>query len=229
MNIKLQMFFCGENVMKMWKLTQAFFVVFILTAVNPSCRRDPVLDELNRLKEKAKAEGYSDVQQHSELALSKWQNNTVDPEPILITSHFGNPIDNKHIYLGLITFDEDKDVFGLGISEEYIDANGLKHTLTEEYPVFVYRMKPEVLDLHLFPVQIRDVNQRKDSQQWDKYIKNEGIDVNMIHELNYWRKSLPPVLISIPEPNTISVHTYIFDQTGHKSDTVKLLPPNSGN
>lgn len=218
---------CEARSMNTRKLVQALLVVVIMAPAISGCKRDPVLDDLKHFKEEAKAKGYGAVEQRYELALSKWQNRTVDRKPILITAGLNKPIGYEDMYLGLVTFDEDKDVVGLGIREEYADANGLKTTLTEEYPAFVYRMKPEVLDLRLFPVQIRDAGQRKNEKRWDEYIKGEGIDVNDVRRLKHWRETLPPVWVSNPEPNKVNVFVYIYDQAGHKSEPIKLLTSDS--
>ena len=219
---------CEARSMNTRKLVQALLVVVILISVISGCRRDPVLEELKHLKKKAKAEGYGAVEQRYELALSKWQNRTVDCEPILITAQLGKLPGNEDMYLRLITFDEDKDIVGIVINEEYTDVNGVKITLNEEYPAFVYRMiRGMLLGPRLLPVQIRDAGQRKNAQRWDKYERGEGIDVNDVWRLKHWRETLPPVWISIPEPNAVKVHVYIYDQAGHKSEPIKLLTSDS--
>ena len=209
------------------KLVQALLVVVILVLGISGCKRDGVLSGLKHIKEKAKAKGRGADEQRVELAMSKWQNHTLDPEPILITAGINKPIGYEDMYIGMFTFDEDMDVLGLGIIEDYSDVNGLETTLTEEYPVFVYRMKPEVLDLRLFPVQIRDAGQRKNEKRWNEYIKGEGIDVNDVRRLKHWRETLPPVWVSNPEPNKVNVFVYIYDQEGHKSVPIKLLTSDS--
>jgi len=128
-------------------------------------------------------------------------------------------------YLLLGTFDEDRDIVGLGIREEYNDANGLKTLLTEEYPAFVHRMSSELLLSRPCPVKIRDGDQRKDAQCWDEYVNGEGIDVSRLQSKKHWIETLPPVWTSIPEPNRVDVYVYVYDKAGHKSDPLKLPPP----
>jgi len=140
---------CEARSMNTRKLVQALLVVVILVLGISGCKRDGVLSGLKYLKEKAKAKGRGADGQRVELAMSKWQNRTLDPEPILITAGINKPTGYEDMYIGMFTFDEDVDVLGLGINEEYTDVNGIKTTVTEEYPVFVHRMKPEVVDLRL--------------------------------------------------------------------------------
>jgi hypothetical protein len=213
--------------MNVLKILRALLVIVILVLGISGCRRDDVVSSLNLIKEKAKAKGRGADEKRVEVALSKWHNRTVDPEPILITAVMNKPIGNEDMYIGMFTFDEDVDVLGLGINEEYTDVNAIKTTVTEEYPVFAHRMKPEVVDLRLFPVQIRDDGQRKDKQRWDEYIKGEGIDINTVRRLKYWRETLPQVWVSIPEPNTVKVYVYIYDKAGNKSEPIKLLTSDS--
>lgn len=214
--------------MNKWKLIRAFLVVIILLPVIPGCKGDPLVVWLEDLNETAKASNRGDVAQRCELCLSKWQNRTLDPEPILVRVVFGW-VTGSGMHLLLDAYDEDKDVVGFGIREEYTNANGLKTVLTEEYPAFVHRVGAEVLPPRLCPVQIRDGEQRKDAQRWGEYVKGEGIDVNSLRAIERWTETLPPVWISNPEPNKVDVYVYVYDRAGHKSEPLRLaaLPPRS--
>jgi hypothetical protein len=202
------------------RLIQALlFVIFVPTI--SGCRRDPLVDALERDKEEAKAKGFREFEEHSELALSRLRNRVIDPEPILLIALLGRETGSGR-YLHLETFDEDRDILGLGIREEHTDVNGLKTVLTEEYPAFVHRMTSEVLLSRLCAVKIRDADQRKNAQLWDGYVKGEGIDVSSLQSRDYWIETLPPLWISIPETNRVDVYVYLYDKAGHKSDPVKL-------
>lgn len=91
----------------------------------------------------------------------------------------------------------------------------------------MHQIWSDVMNLCLTPIQIRNVDQHKDSQRWDKYVKGEGIDINDVRLLKYFKETLPTVWISIPEPNAVNVYVYIYDQKGHKSEPIKLLPTDS--
>jgi hypothetical protein len=208
--------------MNKWKFVRALLVVVFLPAIS-GCRRDPVVEWLEYDKEKAKAKGHPDIEQRCVLCLSKWQNRTLDPEPILVTAPLvRTATESGRWYLSLEAFDEDKDTVGVGIREEYTDVNGLKTGLTEEYAAFVHQMMSEVMRLLICPVQIRDADQRKDAQRWDQYVKGEGIHASRPLSAVRWRETLPPVWVSVPEPNRVDVYVYVYDQAGHKSN---LLPP----
>jgi len=200
------------------KILQELLLLLIFVVLNSGCERDPVNDSLNSMKENAPI----DMKKQIEIAQEMWQNGKVDREPILISADLTKAEGTEDIYIGLITFDEDTDVIGIGIKEEYINPNNLKTTLTEEYPAFVYRMSPDVDELRLCPVQIRNDSQRKSNQQWEEYIKGEGIDVSTLKNTIRWRQTLPPVWVSIPDPNHTHVQVYIYDKAGNKSKPIKL-------
>jgi len=197
------------------KILQKLLLIFVFVVLNSGCDRNSVYGTLDSLKENAPI----DMKQRIEMAQKMWQNGKADLEPILISACLTKAEGRERIYIGLITFDEDTDVIGIGIKEQYIDPNNLKTTLTEEYPAFVYRMSPEVDELRLCPVQIRSNSQRKSTQKWEEYIKGEGIDVSTLKHTERWRETLPPVWVSFPDPNHVHVQVYIFSS---KSRSVAL-------
>ncbi len=205
------------------RLVKALLVVMLVPAIS-GCRRDPVVEWLEHSKENAKAKGFRDVEERCELCLSKWQNRTLDPEPVLVLVSLGRVV-ARGMNLLFEAFDEDKDVIGLGIKEEYTDANGLKTLLTEEYPAFVHRMTSDVMPLRFCDVQIRYAGQRKDAQRWEQYVNGEGIDVSSLRSTERWIETLPTVWISIPEPNKVDVYVYVYDRAGHKSEPLRLPTP----
>jgi hypothetical protein len=205
------------------RLVQSLLAAVILLPVISGCRRDPLVDALERQKEETKAKGFREFEEHCELALSRLRNRVLDPEPILVIALLGR-VTASGRYLYLETFDEDRDIVGLGIREQYNDANGLKTLLTEEYPAFVHRMSSELLLSRLCPVKIRDGDQRKNEQRWDEYVKGEGIDVNSPRAIERWTETLPLVWISIPEPNKVDVYVYVYDRAGRKSEPFRLPP-----
>ena len=207
-------------------LMQSMFVLLMILPTISSCRRDrdPVSEALklmikNCSKHLPKSSG---EMQRAQLALLKWENRVLDQEPLLMTALLTKAIGDENVSIGLITFNEDKDIIGFGIMEQCVDANGLKTFLVEEYDAFVHFVMPSVWDLREIPVQIRNSKQRKDNKRWDKYVKGEGIAVNEIRNVERWKETLPPVWISLPDPNRTDVYIYIYDNAGNKSDPIQL-------
>ena len=191
------------------------------------CKRDPALRELNRMKDAAIKKGFDIEEKHAELALSKWQNGRLDRESILLWAQLGKPIGMETKDLTFFTFDEDKDIVGFGIIEESVDANGLTTTLTEEYETTGNGPYPpdEAVQAFAFPVQIRDAGQCKDVPQWNEYLEAKSNDVKAGRELPPIGKAwhvMPPIWISIPEPNHVYVYVYVYDRQGHKAERIRV-------
>ena len=207
-------------------LMQSILVLLMILPTISSCRRDrdPVSEDLKLMIKNYSNElpKFSGNMQRAQLALLNWENRVLDNKPILITGLLTQVIGYEDVYLALITFNEDKDIIGFGIMERCVDANGLKTFLIEEYDAFVHLVMPPVRDLRMVPLQIRNANQRKDNQRWDKYVRGEGIAVNEIRNVERWKETLPPVWISLPDPNSTDVYIYIYDNAGNKSDPIQL-------
>jgi len=206
---------------------QLLLIGAMLAAGATGCKRDPALRELNRLKEYDIEKGFDIEEQRVETALSKWQNGRLDREPIMLSAQLAKPIGMETKNLAFFTFDEDKDIVGFGIIEEYADVNGLRTTLTEEYKTTGNGPYPpdEAVQAFVFQVQIRDAGQRKDVQQWNEYLEAKLRDVETGRELPPVGKAwhiMPPIWISIPEPNRVDVYVYVYDRQGHKSERIRV-------
>ncbi len=206
-------------------------VAVMCSFVLSGCRRsepDPVAAELARLVSVTGLGGPTDSQdpnvaKRAGLALSMYKNNVVDVQPVLIDAGLGIIDSSGQWYLRVALYDEDKDVLGWGISEEHRTSEGDEKTLVEEYPVFIHnrQLEDEPLRFFLRPVYIRDSNQRKDTHLWQRFCdEGKGPLESGAQTLEEYRRTLPPVYISIPEPNAVSV--YIYDDAGHKSDPVRV-------
>jgi len=175
------------------------------------------------------------VKKRAEVAMAKWRNGVLDATPILVSASLIKFQGLTKIDLALTVFDEDRDTVGFGIREEYIDFVETPKILEEQYPVYLHCLPLVVADVHLVPTNIRTAYQKRDKKLWKDYLSldyekaykeylqgREPYDVNMYPE-NFWEETLPPVLISIPEPNKVDVWVWVYDKAGNKSDPVKLL------
>lgn len=178
----------------------------------------------------------SDLGRRAKAALSKLKNGILDTEPILILAIIGFPEPNVPA-LNVIYFDEDRDIRGLRIKEEYIDPNGTTTTLEEDYPVFVNALDTLISEHVMFLIQIRDKHQRKDRCLWLEYA-NRNLDALIRKYLDKrqhdwgdtitrgvpWKeKDMSPVYISVPDPNRVQVFISIYDRAGNESESIKLL------
>ncbi|MHC4144464.1 MAG: hypothetical protein ACYSWW_21005 [Planctomycetota bacterium] len=181
--------------------------------------------ELRSLAEGANVAGeFPDVMQRAAPALSKWLNPTSDPEPIMFWAVLARPSKRPET-LWLYFIDEDMDAVGFAIEEHYVDAKGARQTRLEEYPAFAHTQWIDVLGSRMIPVCLRDADQRADKERWNSYVEGTSIDPNMLTSRDYWKERLPPVWVSIPEPNVVDVNVYVYDRAGNRSESVKLLNP----
>lgn len=187
---------------------------------------DPVLERLRSLSENALN------QKPFDLAISLRQNDIVDPEPVFLFA--GISADTKSgegrfgWALGVGFYDEDEDVVGCIIREERAGPDGLRETLVEKYPVFMYYPTKGPVEVRFpVPIQVRTSDERKDDQQWQKYTETQPPEEMYARDRQYWRDTLPPMYMSIPEPNQINIYVSLYDRAGHESNPIELRPPRS--
>ena len=185
-----------------------------------------------------------DLRERSLLAIKKYKNKIIDPQPILLYPCLSQAIGTEKTGLYLEIFDEDMDTLGFIIREEVIDSNNILHTLEEEYPVFFNSPYSNVVITPLIPISVRSNNQKKDEQIWEQflttdyeYLKEEAARLNdkwyqffsenildeSLSLKNKWKETLPPIWISIPDINDVTVWIQIYDKAGNKSDFIKLI------
>jgi hypothetical protein len=114
---------------------------------------------------------------------------------------------------------EDKDLLGLGVVERFKDGT----ERSEEYPVYVHAGSTRVVRPGIIPVYLRDEGQQKDESRWEEYVRGDKIDKwSMGHTGGrYYLDTLPPVYVSLPDPNKVDVLVYLYDRRGNKSSLVE--------
>lgn len=194
-----------------------------------------------------------DVNERYNLAIEKYQNKKLDPEPIILVTWLHKRLPGTPDYtLCLGVFDEDKDIQGIVLKEESRDPNGTVNILKEDYPFYIHDPFIDVAATYGFPVSIRKNNQGKDKKLWEdyvsmdfEYLKKQAAEYNRRISLppwskdaltdfsemeeesdkivSQWKDSLPTVWISIPEPNQKTVWIQVYDKAGNRSDFIKLI------
>ena len=147
----------------------------------------------------------------AKVALQKWKNDKLDPEPILIRPGLVQPQDSNDIYLAIEASDEDNDIVGILVREKHVKSNEQVIFIEEEYPFFENQQVIPA-GVHIIPVMIRKNNERKSEKHWKIFT-----DIGISH-----KDLLPFVWISIPVPGKIEVEVSVYDQKGHKSAPVFL-------
>lgn len=171
----------------------------------------------------------------AEAALSELENAVCDAKPILLHAGLGAD-DSDEALLRITCFDEDQDLRGLSIKECHLDPNGATRIVEERYPVFVTYLTTPLLPALMFTVQIRDRGEVKDDKAWqdfmilalDEYVRlvAEGQNVrNMTASSTVPEVTMPPIWVSIPEPNRVRVWVSAYDRAGHESESFEITIP----
>lgn len=218
---------------------RSFLLVLVVMS---GCRKDsPKVDDIDTvvfaLTSMKKGDLSHEIEHRADLALSLWGNRALDPVPILVSAILAKPEGYDEIDLLLGIFDEDDDVIGIGVKEGYVHPDVVHKVLEETYPVFAHCPSSNIADMYIVPTSIRTAEQQKDLQLWQKYVSADyndlvceyisATDLTSEHPLDIlpsvYRALLPPVWISIPEPNKVDVWVYVYDKAGNKSEAVRLL------
>lgn len=188
---------------------------------------DPILDPLRLIIQQSGDR--VDMRQRAKLAISNWQDGVMDPEPFLIDAAIktSRVEDGERMFLTLVIYDEDFDYVGCVIEEEHVDSNDVRTTLVEKYPIFTH-LDCNVVRFCLVPVLELDENQRKHEEQWQKYVNTPRQQLRKeymrrLKKKYWWRDTLPPVWLSIPEPNKVYVRLGAYDRAGHQSEQINLV------
>ncbi|MGE5296212.1 MAG: hypothetical protein ACM3VT_15430 [Solirubrobacterales bacterium] len=207
-------------------------ILGVLLVAAYGCRRasdgvesDSVVQELNRIRPMAVRDHFED---RLDQVLSLRTNNVIDSRPVLLYAVLSTNPEMKPETVRLCLYDEDVDILGVGVQEQYVNANGESVALIEEYPVFTHQPASGSYDYHALPVHVRDAGQRKDTALWDRYAAPDGIDAQRAGNREYYRETLPPIWMSIADPNAIDVYLYLYDRAGNKSELVRLQKGRSG-
>ena len=150
------------------------------------------------------------------IALKKWQNRRLDPEPVLMFAVLARNERAKSPLLVLAMSDEDGDVASIEITERHFEAGREILLIAEEYPVFGYGLVTS--SSRIPPVKIRRGDERKNEEAWQSYL-----------DAGRWRiETIPTMWISLPEPGKTEIQVAVRDHAGHKSNAVPLdntIPP----
>lgn len=165
---------------------------------------------------------FDDVRNNSTSAISKYENKSIDTEPVFILARIEGVTEDPKAYLHILSYDEDGDLSGIIIKEHIFYSNGNKKYIEEDYPVFKFWSPPRGAFPLIIFVQIRKSSQLKSEEIWNKYISGENIERDKISNAIYWGDTLPTVYISVPEPNKVEVEMYLYDKAGHKSKPILL-------
>lgn len=163
-----------------------------------------------------------ETEQRTRLALSRWQNGVIDHEPILLYASASRSSRAYSATLSLMAYDEDKDLLGIVVEEEPSDANGAP--LSEYYPVYAHLRQLDTADTRSIGIHLRGKGDRKDEARWEEYVRSKEIEETALkRNARYYMDSMPPVYITVPEPNGVAVWIRLYDGAGNQSARVRII------
>lgn len=205
--------------------TIPFCFAFAVSIISVGCKDNSIEDDrqvrFNINKIKASTNHSASTKERASKILSKWENGIIEPEPIIFFA-FLTDVSNEDgtisDTLAYYSYDEDKDILGLGIREEYILGENQTKIIEEDYPVYIHDNKMKhPISAGFVAVDWRRDGKVKDQQKWDKFINKKNI---------IWDKPMdeivPPVCVSVPESNKIDVWIWVYDRQGNKSEPIRL-------
>ena len=151
-----------------------------------------------------------EARQLAERAVLLWDNDKVDSEPVLIEAVISSSKEKNDKYLGVIYYDEDKDLLGIIVEERPRSNDDV--VLIEKYPIYNDESCPYVVDVVGTEITLRAKGVLKDEKLWDEFSSSELSETLMA----------PPVLISLPSEE-IDVYITLYDRQGNQSNKVKLI------
>ena len=185
----------------------------LFTLLGGGCKKKISYEEavfessVKRLTEIATNSSDKDIRERANLALSYLQNDTVDM-PVLIASFVDVPNSNSLQDIHILGLDDDRDLLGVGISEEI--GEGDNSTVTEEcFPIFELQSLDQYFATY-WPIKFRQANEVQNDKEWTDYTLTEN------------RELLPKVLISNPEDKDVKTSIWLYDKQGNKSNLVSL-------
>jgi len=198
-----------------------------MSASSGCAPEDDVAVELEGLLSRLKARGRNpEGQKRIESALSMRRNDIVDPAPILLGGGLAKRAQTGQWNFSGLLYDEDQDILGWGVREEYRTADGKKDVLVEEYPIFAHLEQGDVLWNFVWPVHIRDSGQQTDAQAWQQFrAEGKGPVASGAQGRDEYARMLPPTYVSLPEPDSVDIFVYVYDKAGNRSEPVELLMP----
>ncbi len=215
-------------------------ILFAISTILIGCKeRDITWDDIDRpkaiadLTRIAERHWLPEQQERAKAALLELRNTVVDTKPIFVHTMltFEDP---NEFRLWFMCFDEGRDLRGIRLREQHEDVRGIVTTLEEDYPIFLDLPKSWTVDQRPIRVRIRDAHQRKDELSWLRY---ENYRLNaLIHKTLAKDKQsasgsalqqmpdmeMPPIYVSIPDPNRVRVDICAYDRAGHRSDWIEV-------
>ncbi|MBN1363041.1 MAG: hypothetical protein JW993_20750 [Sedimentisphaerales bacterium] len=174
-------------------------------------------------------------QERAKVALCELNTREVSTKPMFVYAMISRADEPGEYLLTFMCFDEARDLRGLRIKERQENAGEAIGSITEDYPIFVDYLESWTLERRVIPVTIRQAGQRKDEGLWLEY-ENRCLRAVVERVLASKHKrsvtttprdrvsirGMPPLCMSLPEPNHVTVQICAYDKTGRESTWINV-------
>lgn len=172
-------------------------------------------------------QSFGDItQEKAKYAISLFENNTIEPQPVLVLAALVKFEGCEETDLALVIYDEDKDILGISICQIPIDSNNTNSQIFEEYPIFVHDEIGYVVNIYRVTVQVRSDSQKKNKTLWDDFCEldydkyYQGKVADGCEPWSIYEEICPPVWMSTPDPNYLKVQVKVYDKQGNVSESL---------
>ena len=178
-----------------------------------------------------------ECQTRAKAALAELSSQGADSKPMFVMAIAMYEGPGK-FFLRVKCFDEGRDLRGIRLREQWVDANGVTQTLEEDYPVFCvfwYRLRSSTVEARAIPAHLREHDQRKDDLSWltyENYVLNASIERALetgepVMSTRSFRDKLlgdmPPIYMSDPHRDRVCVQVCAYDREGRESEWIDVL------
>jgi len=202
---------------------QVVFLLVLLSFQAGGCKKSSPLEpeELNHrisVRFCARLMAHPDASERikrlaKEVLLNR-ENSTIEREPVLISTSLLISAGEHKNFLTIGVSDEDGDLVGVSIREQRPRSGMDPLVVEEEYPLFM-GVPSKAANSYVFPVRIRQGNERKDESSWQTYIERGGWSSEYLEDM-------PPVWVSVPESGKIDLEVLLYDAAGHKTERLSV-------
>jgi len=172
--------------------------------------------------------------ERARAALREFNSKEPNTVPIFVYAILTYGNDPNYDTLGVMCFDKDRDLQGIRIREQLRDSQGALTAIEEDYPIFVGSLESWSLERRVISFAVRDSGQRKDEKRWLEY-ENRWLKVLVREAVAAKRKQsapvadgnlsvrdMPPLYVSVPDPNRVDVQMRAYDKAGNESEWIEV-------
>ena len=215
-------------------------VLFAVSTIPLGCKaRNAPEEEIDRafaiaVLEEAERSPVPEYRERAKSALMELNNDVMTSKPVTVAAILAFRDPNR-LVLAITCLDEDRNLHGIRVREQRETVGGPVVALEEDYPVFpafADQLMSSTVERRLISVRIREEHRRKDELLWLRYendisnvlireaIEKAGRTASDVSAHELPPSDMPPIYISVPDPNRVRVQISVYDRAGQASEWI---------